>query len=92
MALDTEKISIVWSTFDFFLRPAVSKSSMLSFLKIIDLEIASLVVPAFVETMERFSLIIELKKVDFPAFGFPKILTLMFCSSLSFSWSKFVSV
>jgi len=34
----------------------------LSFLKIINLETASLVVPALAETMERFSLIIELKK------------------------------
>ena len=79
MALETEKISIVLSTFDFFLNPAVSKISIWSFLKTIDLEIASLVVPAIVETIERFSLIIELKKVDFPALGLPKILTLMLC-------------
>ena len=53
------KISPV--TFDFFLKPAVSKSSILSFLKTIDLEMASLVVPALGETIERFSLIKELK-------------------------------
>ena len=65
------------SIFDFFLNPAVSKSSILSFLKVIDLETASLVVPAFDETIDLFSLIRELKKVDFPAFGFPKMLTLI---------------
>ena len=55
----------------------MSKSSILSFLKVIDLETASLVVPAFDETIDLFSLIRELKKVDFPAFGFPKMLTLI---------------
>ena len=43
----------------------------------IDLDIASLVVPALVETIERFSLTMELKNVDFPALGFPKILILI---------------
>ena len=62
IALETEKLSIAWFIFDFFLKPAVSKSSILSFLKTINLEMASLVVPVLGETMERFSLIKELKK------------------------------
>ena len=43
----------------------------------IDFDTASLVVPALAETIERFSLIMELKNVDFPALGFPKILILI---------------
>ena len=35
IALETEKLSISWFIFDFFLKPAVSKSSILSFLKTI---------------------------------------------------------
>ena len=90
IALETEKLSIAWFIFDFFLKPAVSKSSILSFLKTIDLEIASLVVPALGETIERFSLIKELKKVDFPALGFPRILTLILWLTISCSRPELV--
>ena len=77
IALETEKISISRSILDFLLKPAVSNRLILSFLNKIDFDTASLVVPALAETIERFSLIMELKNVDFPALGFPKILILI---------------
>ena len=65
----------------------MSVKSKDSCLKIKFSEIESTVVPGTFETIALLSFKTVLKKVDFPAFGFPKIEILYLFTSLDFSKS-----
>ena len=73
-----ENFSTSSDIFDLRLSPAVSVSLISLPLNFIVSEIASRVVPGTLETIDLSSLKRALKKVDFPAFGLPRIPTVSY--------------